>query len=187
MDDRPGSALSNFGGLVRSVGVAPLQEYIFLWINVKWKQVKEMCAAQQRLQCEREDWEQACLSQIWIVVSRIELSRATLVLREAMEPFSNRILPNGISIPSPSSKQMLWGTNFSLEMNKFMILRGILMEIIVDIAKIWWKLVASVLVDIHWRTAPTHLERGFTPIPPPYGKITFEHGSMNYTRCFPKC
>ena len=159
MDDRPGSALSNFGGLVRSVGVARFQEYIFLWINVKWKKVKEMCAAQQRLQCEREDWEQACLSQIWIVVSRIELSRATLVLREAMEPFSNRILPNGISIPSPSSKQMLWGTNFSFEMNKFMILRGILIGIIVDIGTIRWKL--GPLVNIHWRTAPIHATRCF--------------------------
>ena len=37
MDDRPGSALSNFGGLVRSAGVPYLQKYMNL-INLSFPQ-----------------------------------------------------------------------------------------------------------------------------------------------------
>ena len=44
------------------------------------------------------------------------------------------------------------------------------MEIVADSGEIWWKF--SVSVYIHWRTAPTHLARGFTSPPPPKKKLT---------------
>ena len=52
---------------------------------------------------------------------------------------------------------VFWNEYFDSDYGQSWFWDGILMEIIVNIGEIWWKLGGSVMVYIHWRTATNNL------------------------------